>query len=124
MDVVSDTCVFCDIIAGEAPAELVYEWPVALAIVPLHPVTPGHLLVIPRPHVPDASVDPMLTGIVAAYAAQLASVWTKGGDYNLIVNCGEDASQTVEHIHWHIVPRREGDGLTLPWTGQKRGSDE
>jgi histidine triad (HIT) family protein len=113
-------CVFCDIIAGTAPAEKVFDWPAAIAIVPRHPVTPGHILVLPKPHVPDASVDPMLTGLVAAYAAKFAHAWTKDGDYNLIVNCGVDASQTVEHLHWHIVPRYKGDGLTLPWTGQQR----
>ena len=116
-------CVFCDIVNGDAPAQKIHDWPAALAIVPLNQVAPGHVLVIPKSHVPDASVDPMLTGIIAGYAAQFAAMWTKNGDYNLIVNCGEDASQTVPHLHWHIVPRREGDGLHLPWTGQPTERD-
>lgn len=111
-------CVFCDIVNGEAPATFIYRWPAAIAIVPLTPVTPGHLLVIPRAHVPDSSVDPTLTGSTASYASDLARMVTNDGDYNLIVNCGETASQTVAHLHWHIVPRREGDGLHLPWAGQ------
>jgi histidine triad (HIT) family protein len=111
-------CAFCEIVYGQAPATKVYSWPAAVAIMPLNPVTAGHVLVIPKAHVPDASVDPMLTGLIAGYAAQFAVQWTKDGDYNLIVNCGETASQSQPHLHWHIVPRREGDGLHLPWTGQ------
>jgi histidine triad (HIT) family protein len=112
--------VFCKIVAGTEPADIVFDWPSAIVIVPLNPVTPGHLLVIPRKHVRDASELPELTGFVAAKAAEFAKRWTKDGDYNLIVNCGSAASMTVPHLHWHIVPRFEGDGLALPWTGQHR----
>lgn len=116
----SATCVFCKIAAGTAPAKVVAEWPSAIAIVPLNPVVPGHVLVIPRKHVKDASESPELTGFVAFKAAELARDRTGGGDYNLIVNCGSAASQTVPHLHWHIVPRHEGDELSLPWTNQHR----
>ena len=85
----------------------------AAAFEPLNPVTPGHLLVVPFKHVEDALEDPALTGAVMTYAAQLATP-----DCNLITSIGSAATQTVRHLHIHIVPRRVGDGLALPWTGQ------
>lgn len=105
-----DGCPFCAIIAGTAPATIVARSTVGLAIVPLHPVTDGHLLVIPLDHVPDALADPLVTATTAAWATELAE-----SPCNLITSVGTAATQTVQHLHWHIVPRREGDGLTLPW---------
>jgi histidine triad (HIT) family protein len=109
-------CVFCEIVAGDAPANVMRKWAHAIAITPLNPVTAGHTLVIPRQHLADARQDPMFTGLVAACAAELAT--DMGGDFNLIVNAGPTATQTVWHLHWHVVPRRSNDGLHLPWTGQ------
>lgn len=108
-------CPFCAIVAGELSAERVHEWSDAVAIVPINPVVSGHVLVIPRVHVADASVDPLVTGMAAARAAELAS--SSSEHFNLITSAGEDATQTVPHLHWHLVPRRAGDGLALPWTG-------
>lgn len=109
------TCVFCGIIAGVAPAVVVREWPDAVAIVPLDPVTPGHLLVVPRVHVVDATVDPEVTGVAMRRAAELAAP-----PCNLITSAGAAATQTVWHLHIHVVPRRVGDGLPLPWTPQQQ----
>lgn len=110
-------CVFCDIAQGIAPATIVEQWPDALAIVPLGPVTPGHVLVIPRVHVEHFAQAPIVTGQTAARAAQYAA---RHGDANLITSRGPAATQTVKHLHWHVVPRAEGDDLPLPWTGQER----
>jgi histidine triad (HIT) family protein len=115
-----DDCVFCQILDGQAPADVVYEFTDAIVIVPRHPVTPGHLLVIPRVHVQDAAEDPKVTADAAYVAAHVLK--SSGGDANLIADVGPAASMTVPHLHWHLVPRREGDGLALPWTGQKRGA--
>lgn len=106
-------CVFCDIIAGDASANVVETWYDAFAIVPLDPVTEGHVIVIPYEHVADFTTDPEITGGVMKLAAKLA------GDYesvNLITSKGAAATQTVRHLHVHIVPRRPGDGLMLPWS--------
>jgi histidine triad (HIT) family protein len=106
-------CVFCDIVAGTAPAEVFHEWDDALAFVPLNPVTRGHLLVIPKVHVADVGHDPAISAATMQRAAQLAaSQWC-----NVITSRGSVATQTVFHLHFHIVPRRENDGLALPWTG-------
>ena len=108
-------CVFCAIVAGTEPATITREWPDTIAIVPRGGVTAdGHLLVIPRAHVATAIDDPTITATVAARAAQLA-VELGWDDLNFIDNVGRVASQTVFHYHRHIVRRRLGDGLALPW---------
>lgn len=108
-------CPFCDIIHGRAPAQVVREWDDAIAIVPLRPVTYGHLLVIPTMHVPDALADPAVTGMVMRRAAELARE-RRLAALNIITSVGAAATQTVPHLHIHIVLRVEGDGLKLPWT--------
>ena len=110
-------CVFCAIVERKAPATYVEGWPDAIAIIPLNPVVEGHRLVIPRVHVPDAMAEPIVTGAVFARAAELADIESLI-DFNLITSCGANATQTVFHLHVHLVPRHEGDGLHLPWTGQ------
>lgn len=106
-----EDCVFCQRIAKgqyeqDSPWSVVFE--------PLNPVTPGHLLVVPKRHVRDATEAPHLTGKVMADAARIAP-----RQANIITSIGNIATQSVFHLHIHIVPRRNGDGLHLPWTGQK-----
>jgi histidine triad (HIT) family protein len=109
-------CVFCDIVNGQAPATIVKDWPGGLAIVPKNPVVDGHVIVIPKRHVSDAADETYTTGMIATYAADLAA--ERCESFNLITSKGSPASQTQFHLHWHVVPRIEGDGLALPWTGQ------
>ena len=106
-------CVFCKIVRKEAPAQIVKEWGDMIAFVPLNPVTPGHVLVVPRMHVEDALETPWITGNAFMRAAQLAE---KVGSCNLITSVGSAATQTIHHLHVHIVPRVHDDGLSLPWT--------
>jgi histidine triad (HIT) family protein len=119
-----EPCPFCEVVAGRAPAEIVREWPDAIAIVPLGPVVDGHLLVIPHDHVSDFSADPDVTAITARRAAELA---LERGLIcaNLITSMGAAATQSVFHLHLHLVPRAENDGLALPWySGRRRGAFE
>lgn len=104
-------CPFCEIVAGEAPATILRNWRDVLVIVPLNPVTDGHVLVIPKHHVADAVEEPQVTADVMAAAAMYAD-----RPCNIITSAGSHATQTVFHLHVHVVPRREGDGLHLPWT--------
>ncbi len=111
------SCVFCQIIAGDAPATVVREWRDAIAIVPLNPVTEGHVIVLPRRHSRDARENPRRSGRIAQHAAELAAECHAA---NIIASCGPEASQTIFHEHWHVAPRRANDGLPLLWTGQVR----
>jgi len=86
-------------------------------IEPLNPVVAGHRIVISRAHVKDFSEDSAVTMLVMGYAARKAE--ELGGDFNLITSKGKNATQSVFHLHVHLVPRKEGDGLMLPWTNQK-----
>lgn len=108
-------CVFCRIVAGSEPATVVRRWSDAIAIVPLNPVVAGHVLVIPIRHVQDYLEDPAVTGMVAARASEIAP-----HPSNLITSAGAEATQSVYHLHVHVVPRRENDGLALPWYSGKR----
>ncbi|GII86738.1 hypothetical protein Ssi03_47280 [Sphaerisporangium siamense] len=108
-------CVFCAIVAGQAPATVIRRWADTIAISPRHPVVPGHVLVIPHVHVADVAVDPAVSAATMARAAELAGQWPA---VNVITSRGAAATQTVWHLHLHVVPRADGDGLPLPWTPQ------
>lgn len=112
-------CVFCSIVAGSASATVVHRWDDAIAITPLNPVTPGHVLVIPVEHVSDATVNPEVTAAVMRRVAELAEP-----PCNIITSAGAEATQSVLHLHVHLVPRFRGDGLALPWTGQAALGDD
>lgn len=121
-------CPFCAIVAAviagdrtdvgihpqEAGADAV------LSFEPLNPVVPGHRLFIPALHVRDAAADAVITARVMRQAALHARY--AGAAFNLITSAGAAATQTVPHFHTHYVPRAEGDGLALPWTGQKENA--
>jgi histidine triad (HIT) family protein len=106
--------VFCEIANGRAIATVVKEWHDAIAIVPLNPVVQGHVLVIPRRHVNHACENVTVTATTMAHAAELAEP-----PCNIITSAGAEATQTVMHLHVHIVPRQANDGLPLPWTPQQ-----
>lgn len=107
-------CAFCAVVAGQAPVVVVRTWDDAVAIVPRHGgVTEGHVLILPRAHVPDAGADPGVTAAVMRRAAELMAELPAA---NLITSKGAAATQTVFHLHVHIVPRTPGDGLPLPWS--------
>ena len=112
-------CPFCEIVAGRAPATMIREWPEAIAIVPRGPIVDGHTLVIPKTHVEDFAADSHTSAITMSYAGDLAR--EMGGPMNLITSKGREATQSVFHLHLHLVPRAENDGLALPWySGRSR----
>jgi histidine triad (HIT) family protein len=110
-------CPFCAIVHDGAPATIVREWADAIALVPLGPVTEGHLLVIPKAHVSDFTEDPDVSAATMRAAAELAA---STGPCNIITSKGREATQSVFHLHLHLVPRAAGDGLALPWYSGKR----
>ncbi|HLD35058.1 MAG TPA: HIT family protein [Patescibacteria group bacterium] len=110
-------CLFCKIINGEVPAQVVYEDKSVLAFLDLFPSNPGHVLVVPKKHCEnllDASGEDLrslISVIPKIAAAALKSVDCEG--FNLAVNNGKVAGQVIPHLHFHIVPRIEGDGHEL-----------
>lgn len=117
-----EACPFCDLDEIQGVVERGYgSGYTIVTFPPLNPVTLGHLLVVPTWHVEHALAEPLLTGHVFQVAAGVAKSFgfdTSDVGYNLITSVGEHATQTVRHLHVHVVPRRPGDGLHLPWTGQ------
>lgn len=112
-------CPFCDKIANGGdehgpvfPAAAVDVYRFA----PLNPVTDGHMLFVPRLHVRHAS-DGVIATSDAVTAAIIYASRQRIVGYNLIQSNGAPATQTVPHVHVHLVPRHDGDGLTLPWSG-------
>lgn len=111
-------CVFCrKIAAGSDEHGLVRDTPLANVkrFEPLGPVTPGHMLFVPVTHFERANGGNLATA--DAFDAAIRYARREGiEDYNLIQSNGAAATQTVPHVHVHLVPRREDDGLALPWT--------
>jgi histidine triad (HIT) family protein len=118
-------CAFCAIIRGEVPAEIVYADDLCVAILDHHPLFYGHTLLVPRSHVvtyaelPPSSVGPfMLVGqrLERAVEAAMAS----DGSLMLMNNV---VSQSVPHLHLHVIPRKLKDGLRF-WLGPRRRYDD
>jgi histidine triad (HIT) family protein len=111
------SCVFCAIVAGQAPAIRIYEDDNYLAILDIRPFTRGHTLVVPKRHTVDVTDTPpeTLADLVtigqriakAARATELADAT------NIVINDGRAAFQSVFHIHLHVLPRHNGDKLSV-----------
>lgn len=112
----ADSCVFCSIVSGKSPADVVLNTPDVLGIVPLNPVTPGHVIFLPKVHVADATDDPTITGETMRAASLYGKYRSSSDSMNLITSVGEEATQSVYHLHIHLVPRRHCDLLPLPWS--------
>lgn len=112
-------CVFCRILAEESPARIVARFPQAVAFLPLRPAVPGHTLVVPHRHLTspidmDAATAHALADAVLAVARRVAAVMEPEG-LNIMQSTGAVASQTVAHLHVHVVPRASGDGIPGFW---------
>jgi histidine triad (HIT) family protein len=102
-------CLFCRIVAGEIPAEVVHETERTLAFRDVSPVAPTHVLVIPRSHHPDAAAlaqaEPEVSVELFAVARAIAEAEELDG-YRLVFNTGASAHQTVFHAHLHVLGGR------------------
>jgi histidine triad (HIT) family protein len=105
--------VFCEILAGERPAHLVLEDEVAVAFLDTRPLFKGHTLLVPRAHVETLpELDPDLVGPYFALTQRLAAAMESGlGAAGSFVALNNRISQSVPHLHTHIVPRNHKDGL-------------
>lgn len=111
-------CIFCAIVAAEAPRSVVYEDETVMAIMDIRPVTPGHLLVVPRTHSTYLADLPSTTGARMMEVAMDLAAATRRTDLepegiNLFLADGRVAGQVVFHVHLHVIPRRPADGFGL-----------
>ncbi|OPZ59864.1 MAG: HIT-like protein [Synergistetes bacterium ADurb.Bin520] len=101
-------CLFCDIVERHG-ADFVFQDDAVVAFRDIHPQAPGHILIVPRVHVPSAAAldDPGLWGRVMSAAVKVAREegFAERG-YRLVVNCGEQACQTIPHLHVHLLGGR------------------
>ncbi|RFZ46711.1 HIT-like protein [Mycobacterium marinum] len=111
------SCVFCAIAAGEAPAIRIYEDDNYLAILDIRPFTRGHTLVLPKKHTVDLTDTPPETlaqmATIGQRIAKAARATELADATNIGINDGSAAFQTVFHIHLHVLPRRDGDKLSV-----------
>ncbi len=120
-------CVFCGVVAGSVPARSVASADGAVAFLDFRPVFRGHVLVVPRPHVevlgdlPASALAPFF-GFVQRLAVAVETGLGAGGTFVAINN---RVSQSVPHLHVHVVPRTKGDGLRgFFWPRTKYASDD
>ena len=108
-----DACVFCAIVAGDAPAHIVVDEPDVVAFLDVRPVFKGHMLVVPREHyvtLPDLPT-PLLTAVFVVVQRCATAVVEALGAQGSWVAENNVVSQAVPHLHVHVVPRTKGDGL-------------
>ena len=100
-------CLFCEIIKGNIPSTKVYEDDVCYAFRDINPQAPTHVLVVPKVHIADCNGITSENAAVAAHIFTVipASAKAEGltGGYRVVSNCGADAGQTVQHLHFHIL---------------------
>ncbi|MGN1017148.1 MAG: histidine triad nucleotide-binding protein [Faecousia sp.] len=100
-------CLFCKIIAGEIPSTRVYEDDLVLAFRDIAPQAPTHILVVPKAHIADCdAVTPENSGVVSHIFEVIPAIARAEGltnGYRVVSNCGADAGQTVQHLHFHIL---------------------
>lgn len=114
----ADACVFCAIVAGEIEASVIHEDDIVVAFMDLNPVTPGHLLVVPRRHAfgledPDELASAHVWSIGHRMARALRRSGLRCEGINVFLADGEAAFQEVFHFHLHVFPRYAGDGFTI-----------
>ena len=121
-------CLFCKIIAGEVPSQIVDEDERTVSFMDISPATRGHALVVPRRHAAnllEVDADDLSATILSAQRLARRAVERLGAEgVNLLNSCGPLAWQTVFHLHIHVIPRYSGDPLHLPWFPSPGDPDE
>jgi histidine triad (HIT) family protein len=121
-------CIFCKIIAGELPAQLIDGDERTIAFMDINPATRGHALVVPRRHARDlheiADEDLAACAAMARRIAGRAADRLAADGVNLLNSTGQAAWQTVFHFHIHVIPRYRDDPLRLPWVPGPGDSEE
>jgi histidine triad (HIT) family protein len=115
----ANDCLFCGIVAGEVPAQIVDSDEHTVAFMDINPATPGHALVVPRTHTADlleiSDEDLERTILAARRLTRTIDEALEPDGFNLLNSCRPAAWQTVFHFHIHVIPRYDDDPLKLPW---------
>jgi histidine triad (HIT) family protein len=103
-----DDCLFCSIAAGDIPADIIFETADVVAFADINPAAPTHVLVIPRRHIASAEdLEPGDAGLLSSLFAAAARVGSGiEGGWRLVTNVGQDAGQSVFHLHFHVLGGR------------------
>lgn len=106
-----DNCIFCMIMNGQIPTTRVYEDDLCFAFKDIEPLAPTHFLVIPRKHIASAAeVDTEMEPVVGHIFGVIAKLAKETGfdkGYRVVTNCGADAGQSVQHLHFHVIAGKE-----------------
>ncbi len=121
-------CLFCGIVAGDVPAQIVDSAEHTVAFMDISPATRGHVLVVPRAHAADlmdiSDEDLERTMLAARRLARKIDAALEPDGFNLLNSCGPAAWQTIFHFHVHVIPRYDDDPLKLPWIPHEADSDQ
>ena len=115
VNIMADACIFCRIIQGEIPCTKIFENDQVLAFLDINPWSEGHSLLVPKGHFyrleqcPASVISDLVQQLPPLARAITRSVQADG--YNLLNNNGRSAGQLVDHVHFHIIPRKMGDGI-------------
>ncbi|MEA4815244.1 MAG: HIT family protein [Lachnospiraceae bacterium] len=121
-------CIFCRIIEGKIPSATIYENDEFKVILDRFPSGKGHVLIMTKEHYANIfDIDPALAGRLFELAAKVARNMKEilgFENMNVLQNNGEVSGQTVHHFHLHLIPRYEGDGISIRWTPQEPTDEE
>jgi histidine triad (HIT) family protein len=121
-------CIFCGIVAGDVPGQIIDSDDHTVAFMDINPATRGHALVVPREHSADlmdiSDEDLERTMLAAQRLARRIEEVLEPDGFNLLNSCGSAAWQTVFHFHVHVIPRYQDDPLKLPWVPGPGDEDE
>jgi histidine triad (HIT) family protein len=112
-------CVFCRIVKGEIPSARIFESNSAIAFLDVAPAAKGHALVIPKKHfetlfdVPEKDLREIIVAVKNVASAVVDAAEADG--FNIIQSNGVSAGQVIPHVHFHIIPRKQGDELSFEW---------
>ena len=118
-----ENCLFCKMVTGQIPVAKIYEDEVVLSFLDIGPVSDGHTLIIPKQHYENIHSCPAgLLGEVASRIGKIAEAVKaalNSDGYNVMCNNGKAAGQVIDHLHFHLIPRKMGDGVFNRWSSYK-----
>ncbi|MBI4018879.1 MAG: HIT family protein [Candidatus Aenigmarchaeota archaeon] len=121
-------CLFCKIISGEIPSKKIYEDASSVGFLDINPANPGHTLVVPKRHsenIFDAD-DESLKGAIVAVKKVTSMIKERTGcqGVNIVQNNGKAAGQIVSHVHFHVIPRNQGDSVVISYPRKQTDEKE